>query len=60
VDDLAVLLGEALAIVYVPSQFAHHGVDEVDADARFVVIGRADVIGLLVEPVNEPLDRVRT
>ena len=34
--------------------------DEVDADERFVGVGRADLVGLLVESIDQPFDGVRT
>jgi hypothetical protein len=39
VDDFAVLFGEALVVVDVPTEGGHEGVDEIDADEGFVVVG---------------------
>lgn len=35
------------------------GVAAVDADERFVVVGRAERVGLVVEALDEPLDGIR-
>ena len=55
-DDFAVLLGEALGIVDIPAEFAEHGVDEIDAELGFVIIGRADLVALPVEMIDQTFD----
>ncbi|MBK8267764.1 MAG: hypothetical protein IPK83_05445 [Planctomycetes bacterium] len=58
VDDFAVLLGIALTVVDVPAELGEHGIDVVDADFCFVVVGGADLVGLMVELVQEAEDFV--
>src|SRR6185436_9386173 len=53
VHDLAVLLGEALAVIDVPAELGKHRVDEVNPQGRLVIVWRPNAVGLMVEAINE-------
>jgi hypothetical protein len=60
VSDFRILLGETLSVVDVPAKGGKEGIDEINPQLRFVVIRRTDLIGLLVEAFDEPVDGVGT
>jgi len=60
VDNFPVLLGESLLVVDIPPQRGEERIHKINPQLRFVVLRKADLIGLLVEAFDQPLDGIGT